>query len=302
MMRSLKAALILLLFTACDAGLWAQVSRGVADACSAPLLVFGGSGQSNQVGTNTDTPPSINSSIAPRLLMLDNAWVWCQASEPLDSATNQLDTVSSDSTTNTGPGIYFMERLAEVLTASIAWVPCGRGNLASLYFAPLPREQDSMGTWWGNAVTPYSNYKRSQMYGSCTARLQHVVAKYGATYGGNLHAQGENNARLSGTVWPQSQEHAERWDEHTQAQFDEWRLDLATPEAVMVYTQLPSNAPSGTWAWWGDVRNSQASIERDDQPMVTTTRAGTNVHFTAAEQKTIGRDAADAWLDANGCE
>lgn len=260
------------------------------DVCSASLLAFILVGQSNMSGVNADPAPPVKARVQPRIWMLDNAWNYRHGTEPLDSNVDQIDTVSRDSAPAIGPGMYFAERLAEVLTATVVLVPAARGNVASPYFRRVPP----------NAVAPVTAYRRTQLYGSALARFEHVLVRYGATPGGVFYAQGEQNARISNS-YPKTEAEALTWSDDTQEQFQGWRDDLNDPDLIIVYTQMAPNPPAGTWQWWNAIRAEQASIQSPIDIMVPTVRAARDGHNTAAEQRVIGRNAADAWLIANGC-
>src|SRR4051812_34696470 len=84
-----------------------------ASVCAAPRIAFALTGQSNMVGYNSDPAPAVDPVRRAQIWMFDNAWIYRLATEPLDSNINQVDTVSKDSASYTGPGMYFAERIVE---------------------------------------------------------------------------------------------------------------------------------------------------------------------------------------------
>lgn len=104
-----------------------------------------------------------------------NNWQWRILSEPVDSSTGQVDTVSMD--TNAGYSLassFARTWLADHPGGSIAFVPCAKGGSI---IADWQRSED-----------------RNTLYGSCLARGREA-AKYG-TIAGVLWYQGESDAML----------------------------------------------------------------------------------------------------------
>lgn len=215
----------------------------------------------------------------PAILLYGNDDKTRPATDPLDSAEGQVDTVSADPTTGVGPGLTFARTLRATEKRRIILVPCAKGG-------------SSMAEW-------KPTYSRTSLYGSCLTRARQA----GGRLAGVLWYQGEADGR--------TEEAALRWNQDFRALTTRLRLDLAAPRLPVVYVQL-ADSPGvrdgvTTHPAWASVQAAQAAAQtlncvamvsaqglakRDDQ-----------MHLTTASQRQLGVQLAGqmAALHAKAC-
>ncbi|NJM97007.1 MAG: sialate O-acetylesterase [Phormidesmis sp. RL_2_1] len=106
-------------------------------------------GQSNMVGA-ARVPDDINPSA--NIYTFGNDYRWAVATEPVDSARNQIDRVSADPAAGFGPALTFAKTLvAEDSNQLIGLIPCAKD---------------------GSSITDWQRSLSSQsLYGSCLKRV-----------------------------------------------------------------------------------------------------------------------------------
>ena len=87
-------------------------------------------GQSNMSGRGLlEELPTQRRTIDPAITVYGNDGAWRIASEPLDSATNQIDAVSADAAAGVGPGLSFAKALRQRRPdRRIGLIPCAKGG------------------------------------------------------------------------------------------------------------------------------------------------------------------------------
>lgn len=252
-------------------------ARAHADATALPpehrgkLAVFLLAGQSNMVGfgplkDSTSKPH-------PRVFLLGNDYQWKQATEPIDSPANQVDTVSLDPNAQVGPPMAFARALVEDPDLVVGLVPCAKGGRPLYQFRKQPG--------------------RDTLYGSMLHRANE--ARKMGTLAGVLFFQGEGDAN---DAQKRPETYGGKWDE----KFVEWvrdvRADLGDPNLPVVFAQLGTTA-SPQYVRWQEVKNAQARVKLPRVAMIKTDDLPRrdNTHFTTPSYEEIGRRFARAYRE-----
>lgn len=237
-------------------------------------------GQSNMSGRGLLEELTPEERVADRAIQLyGNDEKVRPALDPLDDATGQVDTVSSDVTiAAVGPGLFFARALRAQRHKPILLVPCAKGG-------------SSIGQWKPGGG-------RDTLYGSCLAR-----AKAAGPVKGILWYQGETDAGREGS--------AETWKASFDALVTSFRTDLHGKRLPIVIVQLadmPSPAISApkTYPSWAAIQAVQAGPLPTCVAMVPARglpMKSDDLHLTTAAQRVVGGRLAEAMegLRRAGC-
>lgn len=199
-----------------------------------------------------------------------NDGVWKAAVEPIDSASGQVDSVSSDATAAASPALAFGNKLASIRPYNeIGLVPCAKGST-------------TMANWTKSGLS------RSTLYGSMVARANEAKAA----------------GQLKGVVWwlgwndAENSTAASNMATNLLSMFTSLRTDVSEPDLKFVIIGLQD----GETATYRDTINSQLSgmdgglsgsiafVSATGVPVIS----GDEVHVATAGLVTLGEAAASA--------
>ena len=229
-------------------------------------------GQSNMVGW---APIPEGEKSSPQVYVFSNDYHWRIASEPIESAFNQVDKVSEDRIAGFGPSLAFalssLERHPEIV---IGLIPCAKN---------------------ASGIIEWQRNRSDQtLYGSCLKRAR--AASPMGQISGILFFQGEADA-LDPVQYPDPKPHPEEWASLFSTFVTEFREDLNQPNLPVIYAQIGSTSSPEAFINWEIVKEQQASaslpmtimITTDDLPLMD------GVHFTTDSYRIIGSRFADAY-------
>lgn len=231
-------------------------------------------GQSNMVGW---APVPEDEATHPRIYVFGNDYHWRIASEPVDSAYNQVDQVSLDRIAFFGPSMAFgFESLKSHPDIVIGLIPCAKNSSA-------------IGQW-------QRDLSDLSLYGSCLKRAR--AASPMGQISGILFFQGEADA-LDPNRFPDPQPNASDWSGLFTAFVNDFRKDLDDPDLPVVFAQLGSNASTGDFPNWNTVKEQQSSVQLPMTTMITTDDLPLldGLHFTVESYRMIGERFAVAYWD-----
>lgn len=230
-------------------------------------------GQSNMSGRGVLAEATPDGAVGdPAIIVYGNDGVWRIATDPLDSATDQIDAVSADPAAGVGPGLAFARTLVGLRPGRrIALVPCAKG---------------------GSSITEWARSNaRTSLYGSCLARAK----------------EAEAGGRLSGVLWYQGESDtdtvadADAWAGRFAQMIDMFRRDLGAPRLPVVVVGLGDRPRSGPYAErfaaWATVQSAQAALRLADQSYVSAAGLPRNpdeLHLSSSGQDVLGRRLAVA--------
>jgi hypothetical protein len=238
------------------------------------LSLFILAGQSNMVGW---APLPEEKETDPRIYVLGNDYHWHLASEPVDSAVNQVDTVSLDRIALFGPSMAFaLASLDRDPKIAIGLIPCAKNS-------------SSIGQW-------QKDLSDHTLYGSCLKRA-HAASTMGRI-SGILFFQGETDA-LNPILYPEPEPNPHNWSALFTSFVTDFRKDLNEPDLPVIFAQIGSNTSTEAFSNWEVVRNQQASIQLPMTAMITTDDLPQmdGLHFTADSYWIIGSRFAEAYWD-----
>ena len=234
-------------------------------------------GQSNMSGRGLlDELPSRYRTMDAAISVYGNDGVWRVASEPLDVATNQIDTVSADMAAGVGPGLVFARTMSGSRPGRrIGLVPCAKGG--------------SSITQWARSAS------RETLYGSCLARAREAQAR--GRIAGILWYQGESDA--------DTQADADAWPGRFSNMMDTFRRDLGEPGLPLVVVGLGDRPLTGPYAQrfaaWATVQTGQFSLRMESQAYVSAAglpRNADKLHLSTDGQIILGHRLAVAMITA----
>ncbi len=202
------------------------------------------------------------------------------ALDPLDDATGQIDTVSSDAgLAAVGPGLFFARATRDLRPRPILLVPCAKGGSSMAQWAP------------GGG--------RDTLYGSCLARARAV----GGKPKGILWYQGETDAGQADS--------AQAWRASFETLVARFRADLGGKRLPIVIVQLadppsPEVSSPKTYPSWAAIQAAQAGAMPKCVAMVSARGLplkSDTLHLTTAGQRVLGERLAQAMdgLIRQGC-
>jgi hypothetical protein len=236
------------------------------------LSLFILAGQSNMVGW---APLPEEKETDPRIYVFGNDYRWHLASEPMDSAANQVDTVSLDRIARFGPSMAFalasLDRDPKIV---IGLIPCAKNS-------------SSIGQW-------QKDLSDQTLYGSCLKRA-HAASTMGRI-SGILFFQGETDA-LDPVLYPEPEPNPHNWSALFTAFVTDFRKDINEPDLPVIFAQIGSNTSTEAFTNWEVVREQQASIQLPMTAMITTNDLPLldGLHFTAESYNLIGERFAQAY-------
>ncbi len=205
-----------------------------------------------------------------------NNYRWTVASEPIDSAANQIDRVSEDPNAGFGPALSFAKTLvAQDSNQIIGLIPCAKE---------------------GSSITDWQKSLNDQtLYGSCVKRVR--AASQMGTVSGILFFQGEADT-IDPQKYPTLNPQAEVWAEKFATFAYNFRTDIGDPDLPLVYAQLVQPKDLEGLPNWALVQAQQASIQIPNGVMITTDDlAMDGLYFTVDSYKTIGERFAEAFAN-----
>lgn len=231
-------------------------------------------GQSNMVGW---APIPEDDATSVRIYVFGNDYHWRIASEPVDSAYNQVDQVSLDRIAFFGPSLPFgFESLKRHPQVVIGLIPCAKNSSA-------------IGQW-------QRDLSDQSLYGSCLKRAR--AASPMGQISGILFFQGETDA-LDPSRYPEPEPNPSDWSVLFTAFVNDFRKDQGESDLPVVFAQLGSNASPEDFPNWDLVKEQQLSVQlpmtamiiTDDLPLLD------GLHFTVESYRIIGKRFADAYWD-----
>ena len=267
-MRVLPAFAICLLVSSC------AMRQTEPDNLEPSADIYILAGQSNMSGRGEIphvTPPDLTPD--PKILLYGNDAVWRVATEPLDNAAGQIDSVSVDTNAGVGPGLAFARMMrARDPRRPIILVPCAKGGTSLKQWSPDP--------------------SRATLYGSCLARVREVMPS--GRLAGLLWYQGESDAR--------DQVSASQWDEGFEALMTTFRTDLAAPNLSILMVGIADPPKVGRFAdqfpFWSIVQQEQANITGKNMNYVSAVgleKLDDDLHLTTKGQIDLARRMAEVW-------
>jgi|UPI000551D934 hypothetical protein len=232
-----------------------------------PRAIYLLMGQSNMSGRGVLTE------IAPgaldpdeRIQLYGNDGRWRRAAEPLDTAQDQIDKVSSDPD-GVGPGLAFAKAMLKKHPGRpIGLVTCAKGGSA-------------IGEWKPSA-------ERSTLYGSCLARAREA-APFGQI-AGILWYQGETDARTDAL--------ARAWAGRFGEMIIQFRADLGKPDLPVAVVGIGDQPQSGKYAGqfpaWTTVQDDQKRLRLGHQVYVSAAGLARNpdeLHLNTQSQVRLGQ-------------
>lgn len=236
-------------------------------------------GQSNMVGW---APVPENEATDSRIYVFGNDYHWRIASEPVDSAYNQVDQVSLDGIALFGPSLAFgFESREHRPNVVIGLIPCAKNSSA-------------IGQW-------QRDLSDQALYGSCLKRAR--AASPMGQIAGILFFQGEADA-LDPNMYPDPELHPSDWSAWFTAFVNDFRKDVGGSDLPVVFAQLGSNAATGDFPNWNVVKQQQLSVQLPMTAMITTDDLPLldGLHFTVESYRIIGQRFAEAYWDLVGQE
>lgn len=226
-------------------------------------------GQSNMSGRGllSELPTF---SYASRVYVYSNAGSWVAGAEPVDSATNQVDSVSADNDAASGPSMAFADAMVSITGRDVGLVPCAKGG-------------STMAEW-------RRDWRRTSLYGSCLARARE--AEKAGTIRGLIFYQGEADTTdlTNATEWPS------RFAEFVSA----FRADIGIHDLPVVFTQLGPEPNIEPYVKWGRVQLSQQELADAQIPNLAMVSASDlpvqvdKLHLTTAGYVVLGKRYAKA--------
>lgn len=228
-------------------------------------------GQSNMSGRGTFdeyTAPATTG-----IYNYGNDGQWKTAVEPIDDATGQVDSISTDLTAAVGPSLAFAIAYQRARPRSrVGLIPGAKGG-------------SQMAHW-----NQQGAHERNTLYGSLFARALEA-RKPRDRFAGLLFAQGEADAN-------KTLETAQLWRSRFEAMVAAWREDLDDPSLPVVFMQLPITSDPEAVPHWDEVKAQQAAVDVEGVAMVATEdlEMADALHFTTASYLTLGERFATALL------
>jgi carbohydrate esterase-like sialic acid-specific acetylesterase len=240
-------------------------------------------GQSNGSGRGLGEGPTPLH--GDRIYLYGNDEVWSvDPREPIDSGTNQVDTISLDTNARVGPALAFADALADSWPDKrIVLVPCTKGGTSTLEWTP------------GQGTT-------GRLFGSCTQRVAEAIVRAGgsavAELGGIVLYQGEQDAYSSTTY------NATQWPRRWRNTIRRMRSVLGQPCTPLVYVRIAPTQPNTSYTAWSAVRAVQETfdtfpgvfdairVDAPDGPYVPAEA----VHLDTPAQLVLGPAIRDAYL------
>jgi hypothetical protein len=233
--------------------------------------------QSNMVGW---APIPKEQRTDPRIYVFGNDYQWHIASEPVDTAYNQVDQVSLDRLSSYGPSLAFAQAsLDRHPDQVIGLIPCAKNS-------------SSIGQW-------QRNLSDQSLYGSCLKR-----ARAASTMGhisGVLFFQGETDA-LDPNQYPNPEPSAFIWAELFSGLVSDLRNDLQEPDLPVIFAQIGQNTAPEAFTNWEVVKDQQLSVQMPVTAMITTDDLPLmdGLHFTTEGYQIIGARFASAYWETEG--
>lgn len=215
--------------------------------------------------------------IKERIYLFGNDYRWRLASEPVDSAYNQVDQVSLDRIAHFGPSMAFaLASLDLDPQIVIGLIPCAKNSSV-------------IGQW-------QRDLSDQTLYGSCLKRAR--AASPMGQISGILFFQGETDA-LDPVLYPGPERNPSDWSRLFTAFVSDFRQDLNEPDLPVVFAQLSSNTAPQAYTNWDIVTKQQASIQLPMTAMITTDDLPRQdgLHFTVESYRIIGQRFAQAYSD-----
>jgi hypothetical protein len=231
-------------------------------------------GQSNMSGrgeVGPVSPPELAPD--PKIMLYGNDGVWRVASEPLDTATGQIDPVSVDTNAGVGPGLAFAKMVrARDPRRPIILVTCAKGGTSLKQWSPDP--------------------SRTTLYGSCLGRVREVMPR--GRLAGLLWYQGESDAR--------DQASASQWSERFGTLLTALRTDLAVPKLPVLMVGIADPPRVGRFAdqfpFWAIVQQEQANMTDKNLFYVSAVgleKLDDDLHLSTKGQIELARRMAEVW-------
>lgn len=224
-------------------------------------------GQSNMSGRGdlAQVPTYANAS---RIFMYGNDDVWKLASEPIDSNTNQFDSVSDDGVSvGAGIGLAFANRICELFpNDEVGLIPAAKGSTRISQWRRF--------------------YPRDFLYGNAVNRVWDAESQ--GVLSGVLFWQGEGDTLDTAN--------ASGWREDFSNMCSDLRVDLQNLSLPIAFARL-NNLSHPSHPYWTTVRNGQTATKMKNLVMVSTdgaTYQSGNIHATTAGYVDIGIRFADA--------
>ena len=246
----------------------------IPEAHRGKMHLFILAGQSNMVGW---APVPEEEAMDPRIYVFSNDYHWRIASEPVDSAYNQVDPVSLDQLAFFGPSMAFafasLELHADIV---IGLIPCAKNA------SPISQWQ--------------KNLSDQSLYGSCLKRA--LAASPMGQISGLLFFQGESDA-LDPIQYPEFEPHPREWARLFSAFITDFRQDLNQPNLPIIFAQIGSNTSPEVFLNWEIIKEQQASVTLPMTAMITTEDLPLldGLHFTLDSYRIIGKRFAEAFWD-----
>lgn len=238
------------------------------------MLLFILVGQSNMVGW---APVPEVKKTDPRVYVFGNDYRWRIASDPVDSAYDQVDKISEDHIAFYGLSLGFaFASLEQHPEAVIGLIPCAKNSSA-------------ISQW-------QRNLSDQTLYGSCLKRAR--AASPMGQIAGILFFQGETDAQdpaLNLDPAPQPFQ----WEHLFTSFIADFRSDLHEPTLPVIFAQLGADVSSPEFPYWKNIQEQQASVDLAMTTMVTTDDLPLmdGLHFTAESYEAIGRRFANAYWE-----
>lgn len=199
---------------------------------------------------------------------------WKDAVEPIDIATNQVDSVSADTSpaVGAGPAMAFGNALAPLLPyREIGLIPCAKSAT-------------DIASWQKSGLS------RTTLYGSMVARA--IEAQAAGPVKGLIFYQGESDADDATA--------AANWATSCLAMITDLRADIAVPDLKVIVTKLHID-PGNAGPHWATVQTQQDTLHGaldGDVALVDASdlvgKVGDAVHLSTASQVTLGQRYAAA--------
>jgi hypothetical protein len=267
--KRLSLSVALTLFAGCAAP---DFDHKSADAVADIYILAGQSNMSGRGIVPQVTPTELAPD--PKIMLYGNDGVWRVASEPLDTATGQIDPVSVDTNAGVGPGLAFAKMVqARDPRRPIILVPCAKGGTSLKQWSPDP--------------------SRATLYRSCLARVREVMPR--GRLAGLLWYQGESDAR--------DQASASQWGEGFETLMTDFRTDLAAPNLPFLMIGIADPPKVGRFAdqfpFWSIVQQEQAKMTGTNLHYVSAVgleKLDDDLHLSTKGQIDLARRMAEVWL------
>lgn len=214
--------------------------------------------------------PDVLPAVPDGIYNFGNDYVMHAAQEPIDSATNQIDTVSLDVINRCGSSITIAAELQRITGRQVVIVPCAKGGSRIAMWLP--------------------SYSRDTLYGSCLHRIQTVDA------GGNhkvliFFYQGESDVA-------DGMDAVNAWVGRFNTVINALDVDLNYPP--IVFAQMGPTGDPVTFPYMAELANLQPLAIAANVSMVKSEDLTLCdiIHLDYASQQIIGQRAALAlyWL------